>query len=109
MAEFIVTVLGIILLTVVAVLVYGAGLAGGILSFLTGFLLVFMSLAAIFLFVPAVARTPRTASATCRKTLAGEDIFMMKLRIDIYGLGATGKVKFNLFSKLLHCNVKMTA
>ena len=62
MAEFIVTVLGIVLLTVVAVLVYGAGLAGGILSFLAGFLLVFMSLAAIFLFIPAVARTPRTAS-----------------------------------------------
>ena len=62
MAEFIVTVLGIVLLIVVAVLVYGAVLTGSILAFLAGFLLVFTSLAAFFLFIPAVARSPRTAS-----------------------------------------------
>ncbi|MCL0084150.1 ABC transporter permease [Dehalococcoidia bacterium] len=63
LADFIVTVLGIALLAVVAVLVYDANLAGSLLSFLAGFVLAFLSLAAIFLFIPAVARSPRTASA----------------------------------------------
>ena len=63
LADFIVTVLGIVLLTVVAVLVYDASLAGSLISFLAGFALAFVSLAAIFLFIPAVARSPRSAGA----------------------------------------------
>ncbi|MCL0064788.1 ABC transporter permease [Dehalococcoidia bacterium] len=63
LSDFIVTVLGIALLAVVAVLVYDASLAGSLLSFLAGFVLAFLSLAAIFLFIPAVARSPRAASA----------------------------------------------
>ncbi|MCL0058012.1 ABC transporter permease [Dehalococcoidales bacterium] len=63
LADFIVTVLGIALLAVVAVLVYDASLAGSLISFLAGFVLAFLSLAAIFLFIPAVARSPRAASA----------------------------------------------
>jgi len=61
LANFIVTLLGIALLAVVAMLVYGASLAGSPISFLAGFVLVFVSLAAIFLFIPAVARSERTA------------------------------------------------
>ncbi|MCL0034830.1 ABC transporter permease [Dehalococcoidia bacterium] len=63
LSDFIVTVLGIALLAVTAVLVYDASLAGSLLSFLAGFVLAFLSLAAIFLFIPAVARSPRAASA----------------------------------------------
>ncbi|MCL0050487.1 ABC transporter permease [Dehalococcoidia bacterium] len=63
LANFIATVLGIALLAVVAVLVYDANLAGSLLSFLAGFLLAFLSLAAIFLFIPAVARSERIAMA----------------------------------------------
>jgi len=63
LANFIVTLLGIALLVVVAMLVYGASLAGSPIFFLAGFVLVFVSLAAIFLFIPAVARSERTASA----------------------------------------------
>lgn len=63
LADFIVAVLGIVLLAVTAMLVYGAGLAGDSLSFLVGFVLVFLSLAAFFLFIPAVARSPRAATA----------------------------------------------
>ncbi|HSW39245.1 MAG TPA: ABC transporter permease [Acidobacteriota bacterium] len=63
LADFIVTVLGIALLAVAAVLVYDASLAGSLLSFLAGFVLTFLSLAAIFLFIPAVARSPRAANA----------------------------------------------
>jgi ABC-2 type transport system permease protein len=63
LANFIVTVLGIALLAVVAVLVYDASLAGSLISFLGGFVLTFLSLAAIFLFIPAVARSERTAIA----------------------------------------------
>ncbi|MCL0103765.1 ABC transporter permease [Dehalococcoidia bacterium] len=63
LSNFIVTVLGIALLAVVAVLVYDANLAGSLLSFLAGFVLAFLSLAAIFLFIPAVARSERMASA----------------------------------------------
>ncbi|MCL0104195.1 ABC transporter permease [Dehalococcoidia bacterium] len=63
LADFMVTVLGIALLAIVAVLVYDANLAGSLLSFLAGFVLAFLSLAAIFLFIPAVARSERTASA----------------------------------------------
>ena len=62
LSDFIVTVLGIALLAVVAVLVYDANLAGSLLSFLAGFVLVFVSLAAIFLFIPAVARSERMAA-----------------------------------------------
>ncbi|MCL0073024.1 ABC transporter permease, partial [Dehalococcoidia bacterium] len=62
LSDFIVTVLGIALLAVVAVLVYGASLAGSLLSFLAGFVLVFVSLGAIFLFIPAVARSERMAA-----------------------------------------------
>jgi len=61
LANFIATLLGIALLAVVAMLVYGASLAGSLLSFLAGFVLAFLSLAAIFLFIPAVARSERTA------------------------------------------------
>ncbi|MCL0098521.1 ABC transporter permease [Dehalococcoidia bacterium] len=63
LSDFIVTVLGIALLAVVAVLVYDASLAGSLLSFLAGFVLAFLSLGAIFLFIPAVARSARTAIA----------------------------------------------
>jgi ABC-2 type transport system permease protein len=63
LANFIVTVLGIALLAVAAMLVYDASLAGSLISFLGGFVLTFMSLAAIFLFIPAVARSERTAIA----------------------------------------------
>ncbi|MCL0059133.1 ABC transporter permease [Dehalococcoidia bacterium] len=63
LANFIATVLGIALLAVVAVLVYDANLAGSLLSFLAGFVLAFLSLAAIFLFIPAVARSERMAIA----------------------------------------------
>jgi ABC-2 type transport system permease protein len=63
LANFIVTLLGIALLALVAVLVYGAALAGSLLAFLGGFVLAFLSLAAIFLFIPAVARSERTANA----------------------------------------------
>ncbi|MCL0046631.1 ABC transporter permease, partial [Dehalococcoidales bacterium] len=63
LADFIVTVLGIALLAVVAVLVYDASLAGSLVSFLAGFVLTFLSLAAIFLFIPAVARSERIAIA----------------------------------------------
>ena len=63
LSDFIVTALGIVLLAVVAVLVYDASLAGNLLFFLAGFVLAFVSLAAIFLFIPAVARSPRAASA----------------------------------------------
>ena len=62
LANFMATVLGIALLAVVAVLVYDAILAGSLLSFLAGFVLVFVSLAAIFLFIPAVARSERMAA-----------------------------------------------
>ena len=62
LSDFIITVLGIALLVVAAVLVYNAGLAGSLLSFLAGFILTFVSLAAIFLFIPSVARSPRSAS-----------------------------------------------
>jgi len=61
LANFIVTLLGIALLAVVAMLVYGASLAGSPISFLAGFVLTFLSLAAIFLFIPAVAHSERTA------------------------------------------------
>lgn len=63
LANFIVTLLGIALLALVAVLVYGAALAGSLISFLGGFVLAFLSLAAIFLFIPGVARSERTAIA----------------------------------------------
>ena len=63
LSNFIVTVLGIALLAVVAVLVYDANLAGSLLSFLAGFVLAFLSLGAIFLFIPGVARSERTAIA----------------------------------------------
>jgi ABC-2 type transport system permease protein len=63
LANFIVTLLGIALLTVIAMLVYDATLAGSPVSFLASFVLVFLSLAAIFLFIPAVARSERTAIA----------------------------------------------
>jgi ABC-2 type transport system permease protein len=63
LANFIVTVLGIALLAVAAMLVYDASLAGSLISFLGGFVLTFVSLAAIFLFIPAVARSERTAIA----------------------------------------------
>ncbi|MCL0063946.1 ABC transporter permease [Dehalococcoidia bacterium] len=63
LSNFIVTVLGIALLAVVAVLVYDATLGGSLISFLAGFVLTFLSLGAIFLFIPAVARSPRTAIA----------------------------------------------
>jgi len=62
MADFIVSGLGIALLAVVAVLVYDASLTGSLAFFLAGFILAFLSLAAIFLFIPAVARSPRAAS-----------------------------------------------
>lgn len=63
MSDFAVTALGIGVLGGVAVLVYGASLTGSLLSFLAGFMLAFLSLAAFFLFIPAVARSPRAASA----------------------------------------------
>ena len=63
MANFIITLLGIVLLVVVAVLVYSAGLTGSFFLFLVGFILAFLSLATIFLFISAVARSPRSASA----------------------------------------------
>jgi len=63
LANFIVTLLGIALLALVAVLVHGAVLAGSPISFLGGFVLAFLSLAAIFLFIPAVARSERAAMA----------------------------------------------
>lgn len=63
LANFIVTLLGIALLALVAVLVYDAALAGSLTSFLGGFVLAFLSLAAIFLFIPGVARSERTAIA----------------------------------------------
>ncbi|MCL0090822.1 ABC transporter permease, partial [Dehalococcoidia bacterium] len=66
LSDFMVTVLGIALLAVVAVLVYDANLAGSLLSFLAGFVLAFLSLGAIFLFIPAVARSARTAYALSR-------------------------------------------
>jgi len=62
LANFIVTLLGIALLAIVATLVYDASFAGSPISFLAGFVLVFVSLAAIFLFIPAVARSERMAS-----------------------------------------------
>jgi ABC-2 type transport system permease protein len=61
LANFIVTLLGIALLTYVAIRIYGASLAGSPISFLAGFVLAFVSLAAIFLFIPGIARSPRTA------------------------------------------------
>jgi ABC-2 type transport system permease protein len=63
LANFFATVLGMALLVTVAMLVYDALLVGGLLSFLGGFVLAFLSLAAIFLFIPAVARSERTAQA----------------------------------------------
>jgi len=63
LANFIITVLGIAGLTAVAMLVYDARLAGSPLFFLAGFVLAFLSLAAIFLFIPGVARSERTAIA----------------------------------------------
>lgn len=63
LADFIVTVLGVVLLIIVAVLVYSASLVGSFTSFLAGFALTFVSLAAIFLFIPAIARSPRSAGA----------------------------------------------
>ncbi|MBS3933900.1 MAG: ABC transporter permease [Truepera sp.] len=63
LANFIVTLLGIALLAIVAVLVYSAVLAGSLMAFLGGFVLAFLSLAAIFLFIPGVARSERAAIA----------------------------------------------
>jgi ABC-2 type transport system permease protein len=63
LANFISTLLGIALLAAMAVLVYDARLDGSLISFLAGFVLVFVSLAAIFLFIPAVARSERAAIA----------------------------------------------
>ncbi|MEN4007492.1 MAG: ABC transporter permease [Methanobacteriaceae archaeon] len=63
LANFIVTILGIVLLTAVAILHYDAVFDGSFLHFITGFVLVFLSLAAIFMFVAAVARSQRAASA----------------------------------------------
>jgi len=63
LADFIVTLLGIALLAYVAMRIYGASLAGSPIFFLAGFVLAFVSLAAIFLFIPAVARSERTAYA----------------------------------------------
>ncbi|MCI2427516.1 ABC transporter permease [Candidatus Acetothermia bacterium] len=63
LANFISTLLGIALLVALAMGVYGASLAGSPVSFLASFVLVFLSLAAIFLFIPAVARSERTAIA----------------------------------------------
>jgi ABC-2 type transport system permease protein len=63
LANFIVTILGIAPLAVTAMLVYDASLAGSLISFLAGFVLAFLSLAAIFLFIPAVARSERAAIA----------------------------------------------
>ncbi|MCI2428117.1 hypothetical protein LM595_00910, partial [Candidatus Acetothermia bacterium] len=54
LANFISTLLGIALLVALAMGVYGASLAGSPVSFLASFVLVFLSLAAIFLFIPAV-------------------------------------------------------
>jgi ABC-2 type transport system permease protein len=63
LANFIVTLLGIALLALVAMLVYGATLTGSVITFLGGFVLVFLSLTAIFLFIPGVVRSERTAIA----------------------------------------------
>lgn len=63
LANFIVTILGIVLLTAVAILHYDAVFDGNLISFITGFVLVFLSLASIFMFVSAVARSQRAASA----------------------------------------------
>jgi ABC-2 type transport system permease protein len=63
LANFISTLLGIALLAVMAVLIYDAVLVGSLVSFLAGFVLTFVSLAAIFLFIPAVARSERAAIA----------------------------------------------
>jgi ABC-2 type transport system permease protein len=61
LANFVVTLLGIALLAATAMLVYDASLAGSLISFLGGFVLAFLSVAAIFLFIPAVARSERMA------------------------------------------------
>ncbi|MCL0065449.1 ABC transporter permease [Dehalococcoidia bacterium] len=67
LADFMTTVLGIALLAVSAMLVYDAHLAGSLISFFAGFVLAFLSLAAIFLFIPGVAHgvahSERTANA----------------------------------------------
>jgi ABC-2 type transport system permease protein len=63
LANFISTLLGIALLAAMAVLIYDAVLVGSLISFLAGFVLVFVSLAAIFLFIPAVAKSERAAIA----------------------------------------------
>ncbi|MCL0079160.1 ABC transporter permease [Dehalococcoidia bacterium] len=63
LANFMITVLGIALLAVAAMLVYDATLAGSLISFLAGFVFTFLSLGAIFLFIPAVVRSARAANA----------------------------------------------
>jgi ABC-2 type transport system permease protein len=68
LANFTVTLLGIGLLAIVAMLIYGAVLAGSLVSFLGGFVLAFLSLAAIFLFIPAVAGSERVAIAISQIT-----------------------------------------
>ncbi len=61
LANFIVTLLGIVLLAVMAMLVYDANFAESPISFLAGFVLAFVSIAAIFLFIPGIARSERMA------------------------------------------------
>lgn len=60
LANFIVTLLGIALLAAAAILAYNAAFDGNLIFFLAGFILSFASLAAIFLFIPAVASSQRT-------------------------------------------------
>lgn len=62
-ANFIVTFLGIALLVAVSILAYDAAFDGNPIFFLAGFLLSFASLVAIFLFIPAIASSERTAIA----------------------------------------------
>lgn len=62
-ANFVATLFGIALLVGAAILVYEASFPENFISFLVGFILVFLSLTAIFLFISAVARSERMALA----------------------------------------------
>lgn len=63
MANFVVTILGILLLIAAGKLVYEAEFGGEILTFSAGFVLTILSLVSFFLIIAAVSRTERAASS----------------------------------------------
>lgn len=63
LANFMTSILGILLLGLAGWLVYDAQFAGSVLVFLPAFTLVFFSLVAVFLIIASICRTARVASA----------------------------------------------